>query len=150
MNDVSQVPTLTVRRTIAASAEELFDAWLDPESLAVWMRPGPTKNTTVRVDARVGGEFEIVMHTPGGSIPHTGTYREIARPRRLVFTWNSEHAHHIDSLVTVEFRPTRGATEIVLTHERLPDAEAVAKHNGGWSAVLMLIEEVFAKQRSIA
>ena len=150
MNAVANVPTLTVRRTIAASAEELFDAWLDPESLAVWMRPGATQKTTVRVDPRVGGEFEIIMHTPGGPVPHTGSYREISRPRRLVFTWNSEHANHIDSLVTVEFRPARGATEIVLTHERLPDAEAVAKHNGGWSDILVLIEQVFGKVRATA
>ena len=150
MNDASQVPTLTVRRTIAASAEELFDAWIDPESLAVWMRQDATQKTSIRVDARVGGEFEIVMHTPGGPVPHTGSYREISRPRRLVFTWNSEHAHHIDSLVTVEFRPARGATEIVLTHERLPDAEAVAKHHGGWSDILVLIEQVFGKARATA
>lgn len=42
MNAVSKVPTVTLRREIAASAEELFDAWLDPASLAVWMRPGGT------------------------------------------------------------------------------------------------------------
>lgn len=150
MNAVANVPTVTVRRAIAATAEELFDAWLDPAGLAVWMRPGSTKNTTVKVDARVGGEFEIIMHTPGGPVPHTGTYQEISRPRRLVFTWNSPHAFYIDSLVTVEFRPSRGATEIVLTHERLPDAEAVAKHTSGWSDILMLIEQTFGQQRSIA
>lgn len=150
MNAVTDVPTLTVRRTIAATAEELFDAWLNPASLAVWMRPGSTRNTTVKVDARVGGAFEIVMHTPGGPVPHTGTYQEISRPRRLVFTWNSAHAHHIDSQVTVEFRPSRGTTEIVLTHERLPDAEAVSKHTSGWSDILVKIEQVFGRQRSIA
>lgn len=148
MNAVAH--TLTVRRTIAASAEELFDAWLDPESLAVWMRPGATKDTTVEVDARVGGAFRIVMHTPGGPVPHTGSYREISRPRRLVFTWNSEHAHHIDSLVTVEFRPAGGATEIVLTHEKLPDAVAVTKHTGGWSDILVQIERVFGQARATA
>ena len=79
MNDASQVPTLTVRRTIAASAEELFDAWIDPESLAVWMRPDATQKTSIRVDARVGGECEIVMHTPGEPVPHTGSYRVAQR-----------------------------------------------------------------------
>ena len=150
MSAVANVPTLTVRRSIAATAEELFDAWLDPASLAVWMRPGPTTNTTIKLDARVGGAFEIIMHTPGGPVPHTGTYQEISRPRRLVFTWNSPHALNINSLVTVEFRPSRGATEIVLTHERLPDAVAVAKHTSGWSDILVLIEQAFGGQRSIA
>lgn len=150
MSAVANVPTLTVRRSIAASAEELFDAWLDPASLAVWMRPGPTTSTTIKLDARVGGAFEIIMHTPGGPVPHTGTYQEISRPRRLVFTWNSPHALYINSLVTVEFRPSRDGTEIVLTHERLPDAEAVTKHTGGWSDILVLIERTFGKQRSIA
>ena len=103
MNDVN-VPKLVVRREIAAPARELFDAWLDPESLGVWMRPGDTQRSTIKVDPRVGGNFEIVMHTPGGPVPHTGTYREIDRPRRLVFTWNSPYALNNDSLVTVEFR----------------------------------------------
>jgi uncharacterized protein YndB with AHSA1/START domain len=57
--------SITVRRTIAASAEEIFDAWLDPESLAEWMQPGPTLRTTARSDARVGGSYEVVMHMPG-------------------------------------------------------------------------------------
>lgn len=148
MNAVSHVPTVTVRREIAASAEELFDAWLDPESLAVWMRPGDTMRSTIKVDARVGGAFEIVMHTPRGPIAHTGTYQAIERPRRLVFTWNSPYAHNIDSLVTVEFRPVRGVTEIVLTHERLPSAEAAAAHTGGWTDILVLIGEVYGKRRS--
>ena len=31
----TSAPSLTVRREIEASADELFDAWLDPASLAV-------------------------------------------------------------------------------------------------------------------
>jgi uncharacterized protein YndB with AHSA1/START domain len=150
MSAVANVPTLIVRRSIAASAEELFDAWLDPASLAVWMRPGDVQHITAKIDARVGGRFEIMMHGATDTYPHTGTYQVIDRPRRLVFTWNSRATQQIDSLVTVEFQPTRGATEIVLTHERLPDAVAVAKHTSGWSDILMLIEQVFGKQRSIA
>ncbi len=149
MNDVN-VPKVIVRREIAASAQELFDAWLDPASLAVWMRPSDTKRSTVKVDPRVGGNFEIVMHTPGGAVPHTGTYKEIDRPRRLVFTWNSPYALNNDSLVTVEFRPSRGATEIVLTHEGLPSADMAAAHTKGWSDILVLIAENYSEAHSTA
>ncbi len=136
MNAVMKVPRVVVSREIAAPAEQLFDAWLDAESLAVWMRPGDTERSTVSVDPRVGGAFEILMHTPAKTIPHRGTYREISRPRRLVFTWNSPYAGETDSLVTVDFRPTKGATEIVITHEGLPSEDMVKAHTGGWTDIL--------------
>jgi uncharacterized protein YndB with AHSA1/START domain len=136
MNAVMNVPRVVVRREIAAHAEQLFDAWLDAESLAVWMRPGDTERSTVSVDPRVGGAFEILMHTPAKTIPHRGIYREISRPRRLMFTWNSPYAGETDSLVTVDFRPKQGATEIVITHEGLPSEDMVKAHTGGWTDIL--------------
>ena len=150
MNEATSVPTVTVRRQIAAPAKELFDAWLDPAKLAVFMRPSDTKRSAVKVDARVGGAFEIIMHTPSGAIPHTGTYREIDRPRRLVFTWNSPYALQNDSLVTVEFRPSGKATEIVLTHEGLPSQQAAAGHTKGWTDILELLGQSYGEVRASA
>ena len=137
MTAVASIPTVTVKRRIAAPAQQLFDAWLNPASLAEWMRPcsSGTLRSTVKVDAREGGAFEIVMHVPSGPVPHTGVYQVIDAPRRLVFTWNSPHAGHNDSLVTVEFHPDGKATEVVITHERLPEA-ARAGHTGGWTEIL--------------
>src|SRR3954471_4670261 len=122
MTAVASVPTVTVKRKIAAPAQEIFDAWLDPASLKEWMRPcsAREKLSDVKVDARAGGAFEIVMHVASGPVRHTGVYQIIDAPRCLVFTWNSPHAGHNDSLVTVEFRPDGKATEVVVTHERLP------------------------------
>lgn len=148
MNDATPVPKLTVRREIAASPSDLFDAWLDPAKLAVFMRPSDTRRSVVKIDPRVGGAFEVLMHTPSGAIPHTGTYREIDRPRRLVFTWNSSHAGNSDSLVTVEFRPVGEATEIVLTHEGLPGRSAVEGHTKGWTAILGLLDEASGEKRA--
>lgn len=66
------LPSVTVRRTIEASAEELFDAWLDPEAVADWMRPAGIERTRARIDPRAGGAFEIVMHhATEGEIVHT-------------------------------------------------------------------------------
>ncbi|MDH5537904.1 MAG: SRPBCC domain-containing protein [Rhizobacter sp.] len=85
----TSAPTVIVRRDIEASADELFDAWLDPASLAVWMRPGDITHAEVNVDPKIGGDFEIVMHSPTGAHVHKGQYRVIERPHRLVFTWLS-------------------------------------------------------------
>lgn len=148
MNAVALVSTVSVRREIAAPAAELFDAWLDPGKLSAWMRPFDTERADVKLDARVGGEFEIVMHTPKGPVPHTGSYQEITRPRRIVFTWNSPFAGDHGSLVTVDFNARGRSTEIVITHERLPSEEMVQAHSGGWSGILDRIGEAYAEARA--
>ena len=88
MTDPSR-PVVRVVRRLPASREEVFDAWLDAESLQEWMCPGATRKTVAEVDARVGGRFRIVMTGEHGDTEHTGEYREIRRPDRLVFTWIS-------------------------------------------------------------
>ena len=137
MNSRTGGQCVTVRRRIAAGAAELFDAWLDAASLAAWMRPGQVLRTAAKVDARVGGAYEVVMHRAGDSVLHTGVYREIDRPRRLVFTWISPATELRESLVTVDFHALgTGGTEVVVTHERLPDGEAGPSHTEGWTLAL--------------
>lgn len=133
--------SLTVQRDIDASPEELFDAWLDPESLAVWMKGADfIKASTARVDPRVGGEYRIVMQAADRAYVHSGTYRTIDRPRTLSFTWTSDATQHQPTLVTVEFRPKGAMTRIVLTHEQLPEHE-IEDHRKGWTWVLELLNE---------
>jgi uncharacterized protein YndB with AHSA1/START domain len=130
---------VVVRRTIAASAEDLFDAWLDPEALAEWMRPGTIQRSQARVDPRVGGEYEVIMHGENGTIPHRGVYQVIDRPRRLVFTWTSPSAG-ADTLVTVDFQRVEKKTEVIVTHERLPE-NAMAGHSRGWTSGLEHLDQ---------
>ena len=133
---------VVVRRTIPATADELFDAWLDPDSLAQWMHPGIAMRSTARVDARVSGAFEVVMHHPAGPLRHHGIYRDIERNKKLVFTWVSDATHHTETLVTVEFNAAIDGTEIVVTHERIPDHEAGLSHTQGWTQALALLQDL--------
>jgi uncharacterized protein YndB with AHSA1/START domain len=137
MNAAIAPAAVVVRRTIAASPADLFDAWLDPAALAEWMRPGTIRRTEARNDPRVGGEYEIVMHGESGVIPHRGVYRVVDRPRKLVFTWNSKFAEN--TLVTVDFLERGERTEIVITHEQLPEAE-LGSHTRGWTSALEHLE----------
>lgn len=141
------IPTgkIVIKRTIPATVDEVFDAWLDADALSQWMLPGDHRRNTVSVDPRVGGAYEIIMHHQDGDKRHYGEYRGIERNKKLVFTWFSNATHHTETLVTVEFIAAKDNTQIVLTHERLPDHEAGLGHTRGWTRGLELLEAHFKR-----
>ena len=144
MNAALASAAVVVRRTIAAPAEDLFDAWLDPQALALWMRPGTIQSTVAQVEARVGGGYEITMQGQSGPIVHKGVYQQIDRPKRLVFTWASPGTELRDTLVTVDFVPAGQRTEVVVTHEQLPES-ALPSHHKGWTSGLEHLDEACQK-----
>jgi len=139
MTDESASASLVVRRTIPVPREEVFAAWLDPETLPTWMCPGGGR-TTAQLDPKVGGSFRIVMQHESEATEHTGTYLVIEPPSRLSFTWISTYTDMLPSVVTVEFHARGDGTEIILTHERLP-ARHVEAHKKGWGDILSRLEE---------
>lgn len=132
---VSTVPTVRISQILPAPREDAFAAWLDPSGMRHWMCPGDIRETEIEIDARVGGKFRIVMHGEEKDYVMTGEYVEIAPPSRLVFTWASNVTAG-DSLITLEFHDRGGESELVLTHERLADAETAANYEKGWRGIL--------------
>ncbi|MBV8209629.1 MAG: SRPBCC domain-containing protein [Burkholderiaceae bacterium] len=131
----SEADAVFVRRVIAVARERVFDAWLDPASLARWMTPCPGWTATARVDPRVGGSFCITMIDRDRATEHSGEYLLIERPSRLSFTWISVHTDDRPTVVTVEFHSHGEGTELVLTHRKLPPAQANA-HREGWTEIV--------------
>jgi uncharacterized protein YndB with AHSA1/START domain len=134
--------TLVVRKLLPATREEVFAAWTDPESMRRWMCAGESTEARATLDVRVGGTFRIDMIAGSSVYEHTGEYLEVEPPRRLVFTWVSRATNHKRTVVTVELHERGEQTELVLTHEGLPGAEAVRQHHGGWSTI---VEKLAAK-----
>jgi uncharacterized protein YndB with AHSA1/START domain len=130
-------PALRLLRVLPAPPEEIFDAWTDAASLAVWMAPGSVLRSSAEIDARVGGRFRIVMQGPDCDHVHEGEYLVVERPRRLVFTWVSAATGGRATTVTVELAPRGdGETELTLIHEGLPDGKAGEQHRSGWEDIL--------------
>ena len=130
--------TIRIEKTLDAPIERVFDAWLDPKGIAVWMCPAEgTRVPDPKLDARVGGQFDFSMDVGGELLPHVGEYTVIDRPRVLEFTWKSPGTHQLDTRVTLEFSsPADGKTLLRLTHRLLPNTEASQMHQAGWQRIV--------------
>jgi uncharacterized protein YndB with AHSA1/START domain len=131
--------TLVVRRFIRVPRERVFAAWLDPASLAQWMRPTGMTDATAEADPRVGGKFRIVMIQGQERHEHTGEYLVIERPERLSFTWISKATDLRPTVVTIDFLERDAGTDVVLTHRRLPPSQ-VQSHRDGWTDIVRKLE----------
>ena len=128
--------TVTIRKMLPASCEEVFDAWLDPEGMCQWMCPGPVTSSEVTLEPHVGGHFRIVMNAPHAKFVNTGEFRVLDRPRTLKFTWVSSRMSNEETLVTVELHRRGVDCELVLTHERVPQEHSAPELQGGWGAIV--------------
>ena len=131
---------VAIERILPASPADVFRAWTEPESLRIFMCPGSVTSALVEADVRVGGRFRIVMRDDETDIVHTGEYRVVEAPSRLVFTWQSPVTGPGGSLVTITLSPEAGGTLLVLTHEQLPDEDVAGRHRRGWASIVEKLE----------
>jgi uncharacterized protein YndB with AHSA1/START domain len=133
----SPAEAFLVQRRLPVPPEKVFEAFTDPARLARWFAPMPDWRTVVReLDARVGGAYRVDMIPPDGEPNRLhGVYKQLDRPRLLVFTWAWE-GQPDETLVRIELTPARGGCELLLTHERLASEEERIRHAEGWGGCL--------------
>ncbi len=59
--------TITLTRTFNAPVKLVWDAWTQPEHIALWWGPKGMEVKVVEHDFRVGGRWEYTMAMPDGS-----------------------------------------------------------------------------------
>jgi len=133
--------TVRVSRHFEASAEHVFDAWLDPEKVGKFLFKTPAgEMQRVDIDPRIGGAYCIVERRNGVDDAHTGKYRELERPRRLVFTLEDTVGFQ-DTVVTIEIVPVDSGCELTLTHEGVLQ-EYKDKVQEGWTMIVSSLADV--------
>lgn len=137
-----------VSHRFKASAERVFDAWLNPEQVRVWLAAalrgcglaGAIKR--VEIDACIGGKFLFSDMRDGQEARHWGTYLELDRPRKLVFTWIVAESEEADpSRVTLTIQPDADGCVATIVHEM--DAkwvEYVSRTESGWARMLAEVD----------
>jgi uncharacterized protein YndB with AHSA1/START domain len=135
---------ITVARTIPASAEKIYDVWIDPKS------PGGPWYGAERVilNPIVDGLFFLAVQHEGRRWPHYGRFTKMDRPRLVEFTWMSEATKGAESIVTVTLESRGDQTEVTLRHAGVPDDELGRRHKEGWTWILSALTDALAVRRS--
>lgn len=142
-----------VSRDLGASPEQIFDAWLDPETVRMWMQVAlgdlglEPDVRRVEIDAREGGGFVFSDMREGEEAVHWGSYLEIDRPNRLRFSWftSEEEEREDNSVVTLSVEPVDGRSRATIEHEMSAQwAEYVEQTKSGWDRMLLATEKVLS------
>jgi uncharacterized protein YndB with AHSA1/START domain len=141
---------LVITRVFDAPPSQLFEVWSKPEHIARWWGPRGFSVPHHEIDVRPGGAYRLCMRSPEGS-DHwlRGVYREIAPPKRLVFTyaWENEKGEpRHETLVTLTFEPQGGKTKLTLHQAVFETVTARDAHQGGWTSNFDRLAEYVASR----
>jgi uncharacterized protein YndB with AHSA1/START domain len=142
MNPSSVSDSIIQEITIKAPAERIFEALTNSsQRMKWWGAEGRFQATHMESDLRPGGKWLMSGIGLGGKpFRVEGEYREIERPRLLVFTWLPDwQSDAIESLVRFDLEEHDGVTRVRLTHSGL-GSEASRDSHRGWPQVLTWLQ----------
>lgn len=132
--------SVKINKELSAKPEKVFDAWLDTDMLGKWMFGPDVRDEeiiTLENTPKVGGQFSYVVKRGTEKIDHVGTYREVQRPNRLMFTWGVDEEAGDESVVTIDIKPGERVCRLTLVHEMDPKWEDyVDRTREGWTFML--------------
>lgn len=136
MSNAPATIEVTVERTIPASPEDVFDAWLNPKI------PGTPWNEADKLlfNPSVDGFFYWLIR----GTAHYGRFTQVDRGSRIQHTWVSPNTLGLESMVTVTFRKEGADTVMTLVHAGLPDNDKGRGHEGGWNYFMGGFAEKFS------
>jgi uncharacterized protein YndB with AHSA1/START domain len=148
MNPMSS-ETIVQEITIKGAAERIFEALTIPgQRVRWWGAEGRFQTTHMESDLRVGGKWTMRGIGMGGK-PFTvaGEYRQIERPRLLVFSWLPDWQEDASKTI-VRFdleEKENGVTTVRLTHSGLVSESSRASHKG-WPQILTWLQAYVEQQ----
>jgi uncharacterized protein YndB with AHSA1/START domain len=115
--------TYTLTATLPASAEEIYQAWLDSRTHSE-MTGGEARQSD-QVGAAVSAWDDYI----------TGRNLELVPGERIVQSWRTTHFtdEHEDSIITLTLDEVADGTLLTLVHSNVPDGQT-GYERGGWQA----------------
>jgi uncharacterized protein YndB with AHSA1/START domain len=142
MDRTSTSDTIVKEITIRAPAARIFEALSNPEQRVKWWgAEGRFQTTHMESDLRPGGKWMMQGVGMGGKpFRVVGEYRNIERPRLLVFTWLPDWQENApETLVRWDLEEKDGVTTVRLTHSGLTTESSRVSHRG-WPEILTWLQ----------
>lgn len=118
---------LRVERPIAATPEEVFEAYTNPEAQKIWFQLlGEPMIVENEVDLRVGGRWVSTWgFTPDEMFREINVFEVVDRPHRLVSTstGSTPDGLTLETHVEVTFQEQKGKTLMTVIQSGFPDEE---------------------------
>jgi uncharacterized protein YndB with AHSA1/START domain len=131
--------SLELTRLMPAPRARVFDCFARADLLARWWGPNGFSIPAIDFVPRVGETYRIEMQPPDGdAFELTGTFREVAAPSRLAFTFRWEPADPDDdeTVAQLEFETIDQSTRVILRQGPFRTEARRELHREGWSESL--------------
>jgi uncharacterized protein YndB with AHSA1/START domain len=119
---------IVMSRTFNAPAGLVFDALTTPHLLTRWYGARGWSLVACTVELRVGGRYRFVSRGPDDAeLAQSGTYREIERPSRLVYTeMFDDQSYPGETLIAHDLTELADTTTLTSTlHYSSPEAREI-------------------------
>jgi uncharacterized protein YndB with AHSA1/START domain len=137
--------TVRLHRVLAAPAERVYRAFLDPAAMAKWLPPQGFTCTVHEMNARVGGSYRMSFtnFTSGKGHSFGGKYVELKPAERIRYVDRFEDPGLPGEIqVTITLRPVMCGTNLEIIQEGLPEVIPVEQCYLGWQQSLNQLAEL--------
>jgi uncharacterized protein YndB with AHSA1/START domain len=125
-------PIITVKVTVNAPIDKVWEAWTKPEHIIHWNHASDDWHSPKATnDFRAGGKFSYTMAAKDGSVSFDfeGIYDVVKTNELIAYTLGDSR------VVKIEFSETNGATQIVEAFETETE-NTQELQRFGWQAIL--------------
>lgn len=148
--EITKALMVKTAKSFPVTAEQLYNAWTNPDQLKQWWKPMGNSLKEVINDLKQGGTVRYIFND--NKLVISGEYLEVKENEKLVYTWKWELPHdavrNAEYKLAVNFVNKGDGSEINVLQENFETEESMLPHQEGWEKGLNDLENFLTSNTS--